>query len=174
MILSALSTGIVTAGSDRYRCALGRKGVCEARLKEEGDGRTPAGVWPFRRLLWRPDRIPAPLSKLPARPIRPTDGWCDAPDDACYNREVFLPHRARAERLWRDDHLYDLLLVLGYNDDPIVPGAGSAIFMHLAWPDYRPTEGCLAVSTEDMLAILAKIRPGDAVHIEASDPGVAP
>lgn len=137
----------------RLRCAVGRGGI--RADKREGDGATPAGSWPMRRLLYRPDRIAAPPTRLAADPIAPQHGWCDDPDDALYNRPVHLPYRARAERLWRADGIYDLIVPLGYNDDPVVPGAGSAIFLHVARPDYAPTEGCIALAQADLLRVLA-------------------
>ncbi len=146
------------------RCALGRGGV--RADKQEGDGATPKGRWRMRALLFRPDRITrTPLTGLPLRALRPEDGWCDDAADPLYNRPVKLPFRARAEHLWREDEIYDLIVVLGYNDDPPVPGKGSAIFLHIARPDYRPTEGCIAVSQQDLLAIAATADTGSAVVV---------
>ncbi|HEX7760428.1 MAG TPA: L,D-transpeptidase family protein, partial [Caulobacteraceae bacterium] len=101
-------------------------------------------------------------------PIAPSDGWCDAPADPAYNRPVTLPYPASAEHLWREDHVYDLIVVLGHNDDPPVAGMGSAIFLHLARPDYAPTEGCVALSRPDLERVLAMARPGDALTIRAA------
>ena len=165
MISSVFADGRMVIGSLTVRCALGREGICDARAKREGDGRTPAGVWPVRSLLWRPDRGPVPASRVPVRPIDPEDGWCDDPGDAAYNRPVRLPHRAGAERLWRQDDLYDLVVVLGHNDNPVVPGAGSAIFMHVAAPGYSPTEGCMALARDDLAAFVCGLAPGDSVHV---------
>ncbi|MGH7001506.1 MAG: L,D-transpeptidase family protein [Stellaceae bacterium] len=137
----------------RMRCALGKGGIRAA--KREGDGATPAGAFTMRRVLYRADRSPAPVTRLPMAPITNDDGWCDDPADAAYNRPVKLPYRARAERLWRADRLYDLVVVLGYNDDPTVASAGSAIFLHVAAADYAPTEGCVALAPEDLRRILA-------------------
>ena len=95
------------------------------------------------------------------------DGWCDDPADSQYNRQICLPHGARAERLWREDSLYDLVAPLGYNDKPVVPGAGSAIFLHLAHLDYAPTEGCVALALDHLLAFLGMVRAGDQIHIMA-------
>ncbi len=137
------------------RCALGRAGI--SADKHERDGATPLGHWRMRALLFRPDRLPrAPLTKLPIRALRPEDGWCDDPADPLYNRPVALPFRARAEALWRADGIYDLIVPLGYNDDPPVPGRGSAIFLHVARPDFSPTEGCVALAREDLLAVVAE------------------
>jgi L,D-peptidoglycan transpeptidase YkuD (ErfK/YbiS/YcfS/YnhG family) len=131
----------------------------------EGDGITPLGRFAVREIFYRADRIAKPGVKLPLRAIQPDDGWCDAPDDANYNRLVKLPYRASAENMWRDDALYDLVSVLGFNDDPVVPGKGSAIFLHVARPDYSHTHGCVALAFADVLAALEQLQPGDAVVI---------
>lgn len=167
MIYVATADGWLDLGVRRVRCALGPAGVVAAADKREGDGASPAGVWPIRRALYRPDRGPAPATALPLAAIAEDDGWCDAPEDPAYNRPVRLPYAASAERMWRDDHLYDLVLILGHNDDPPVPGLGSAIFLHLAKPDYAPTHGCVAVAREDLEALLRAAKPGDAVAIRA-------
>ena len=165
MIYVATGDGWLDLGGRRVRCALGPAGVVAAADKREGDGASPAGVWPIRRVLYRPDRGPAPDTALPVAPIAEDDGWCDAPEDPAYNRLVKLPYPASAEQMWRDDRLYDLVVILGHNDDPPVRGLGSAIFLHLAKPDYAPTHGCVAVARADLEALLAKAQPGDAVEI---------
>jgi L,D-peptidoglycan transpeptidase YkuD (ErfK/YbiS/YcfS/YnhG family) len=147
------------------RAALGKGGLVPADAKREGDGATPIGAWPIRRVLYRPDRGPIPKTGLPFQAIAPEDGWCDAPLDKAYNRPVALPYPASAEQLWRDDGVYDLVVILGHNDDPVVPGAGSAIFLHLARPDFSPTEGCVALAREDLEALLAEAQPGDILEI---------
>ena len=166
MIFKAQADGHITLGDRLVRCALGKAGVIAATDKREGDNRSPVGVWPIREILYRPDVYPdGPTTALPVRPIAPDDGWCDAPGDPAYNRPVKLPYPASAERLWRDDHVYDLIGVLAHNDDPPVPGMGSAIFLHLAREDYSGTEGCVALARADLEALLAMAQPGDAVGI---------
>lgn len=165
MIFQAWPDKRLTGGGFEARCALGRGGILPAAEKREGDGASPAGVWPLRRVLFRPDRGPAPKTALPAIPIASDDGWCDAPGDPAYNRPVRRPYPASAEHLWREDGLYDLVVVLGHNDDPPVPGMGSAIFLHVAAPDYSPTEGCVALSRPDLETLLATAKPGDALEI---------
>lgn len=145
--------GFAAWGGRRMRCALGRSGVSGA--KREGDGATPIGACAMRLLYYRPDREAPPATLLPAIALAESDGWCDAPDDAAYNRKVLLPYKARAEFLWRDDRLYDLIVVLGYNDARVRPGAGSAIFLHVASPDFAPTLGCVALQRGDLIAVLA-------------------
>lgn len=152
MDLLVYAPGWALWDGERLRCAVGRGGI--RADKREGDGATPAGAWPMRRLLYRPDRIALPATRLAANPIAPQDGWCDDPA-AAYNRPVRLPYAASAEHLWREDAIYDLIVPLGYNDDPVVPGAGSAIFLHVARPDYAPTEGCVALAQVDLLRVLA-------------------
>ncbi len=142
----------------RFRCALGKGGV--RTDKREGDGATPAGRFALRQLLYRPDKLSAPDCRLIRDAIRPEDGWCDDPSHPDYNRLVRLPHPARCERMWRDDDCYYLVVPLGYNDDPPVADLGSAIFLHVARPDYGPTEGCVALDRDDLLTLLAAL-PAD-------------
>jgi L,D-peptidoglycan transpeptidase YkuD (ErfK/YbiS/YcfS/YnhG family) len=166
MNLLVSGDGEASWGAGRYRCALGRGGL--ARDKREGDGATPLGSWPMRRLLYRADRLALPPTGLAVQAISPDDGWCDDPAAPQYNRPIRFPLAARAERLWRDDGLYDLVVPLGYNDDPIRLGAGSAIFLHVARPDYGPTEGCVALAMADLLAILRDAGPGSRVIVGAA------
>lgn len=147
-------------------CAIGRSGAVEAAAKREGDGATPKGCWPLRGLLVRPDRMPPPITGLPWRWLRPADGWSDDPRDPAYNRPVSHPHAFSAEQLWREDGAYDLIVVLGWNDSPPVSGRGSAIFWHVAQPDFRPTEGCVAIGREPFAALLPALRPGLLLGIE--------
>ena len=157
------SGGTLSWRGHRVRCALGRGGV---RLdKREGDGATPIGCFPLRRVFYRRDRITPPPTALAVAPIEPDDGWCDDPTQPAYNQPVRLPFAGSHERLWREDGLYDLLAVIGWNDDPVVPGLGSAIFLHVARPDYAPTEGCVAVALGDLSELLAACRPGDRIRI---------
>ncbi|MBU6371828.1 MAG: hypothetical protein KJS97_03800 [Alphaproteobacteria bacterium] len=167
MVFSAGPDGVFRGPGIESRCAIGKGGVRPAAEKREGDGASPIGLWSLKRVLYRPDRVERPRTGLPVAEIAPNDGWCDAPDDPAYNRPVTLPYPASAENLWRDDHVYDVIVILGHNDDPVVPGAGSAIFWHLARPDFRPTEGCVAVPLDVMLEALAAAKPGDALEIKA-------
>jgi L,D-peptidoglycan transpeptidase YkuD (ErfK/YbiS/YcfS/YnhG family) len=136
------------------RCALGRGGVRAATEKREGDGATPAARMMLRRVLFRADRGPPPRCVVPVEPIAPDDGWCDDPQHRAYNRPVRLPFDASHERLWRNDPLYDVVGVLGWNDDPVERGRGSAIFLHVAQADFAPTAGCVALAPRDLRAVL--------------------
>ena len=111
----------------------------------------------MRRVLFRADRIELPQSRLPTSAITTIDGWCDASDDPAYNKPVALPYGASAEALWRDDGLYDLVVVLGHNDSPPVPHAGSAIFLHVAPGVGGSTAGCVAMHLSDLLNVLCAV-----------------
>lgn len=153
-------TGIARVSGDgwlifrerRLRAALGRGGL--RTDKQEGDGATPVGLLPLRRVFYRADRIAIPATVLPREPTTQADGWCDDPTDRTYNRAVTLPHPARHEELWRSDPIYDLVVVLGWNDAPVVANRGSAIFLHLARPHYAPTDGCIALALPDLRWLL--------------------
>lgn len=145
--------GLLRFQGQTLRCALGQGGISAA--KREGDGATPTGLLPIRRLFWRADRGPRPATTLPAEPIAPDDGWCDDPADAAYNTRIRLPHPARHERLWREDAVYDVIGVLGWNDAPVQRGRGSAIFLHVARPGLAPTEGCVALPEAELRRLLA-------------------
>ncbi len=143
--------------------AIGRGGV--KADKREGDGGTPAGTYPLISVLYREDRIMPPASYLPVSPLAPNHGWVDDPTDANYNRLVSLPYPARTEQMWRQDGLYDALVVIGYNVEPVIPGLGSAIFLHIARPDFSSTQGCVAVKKEILLGLLPLLGPGSTITI---------
>ncbi len=157
--------GILAWNSHEAPCALGRAGISPDKC--EGDGATPAGSFALRQVLFRADRTAAPRTGLPLTAIEPDDGWCDAPDHELYNRLIRLPFDASCENLWREDHRYDVIVVVGYNDEPPIPGKGSAIFVHLAGAEFPATEGCVALGAEDLFRLLADCGTGDRIRITA-------
>jgi L,D-peptidoglycan transpeptidase YkuD (ErfK/YbiS/YcfS/YnhG family) len=148
-------------GSARAVC--GKGGV--RGDKREGDHASPAGGFPLVNAFYRPDRLPAPRTALALAPLKPADGWVDDPADPRYNTLVALPYPASAEALWRDDGLYDLIVVIGYNTAPVTPGKGSAIFLHVARPDFSGTEGCIAVAREVLIPLMGLLGPGSKITI---------
>ena len=124
-------------------CALGRSGMTSRKM--ESDGGTPIGCFGVLKVYFRPDRVARPNTTLPVYEIASDMGWSDAQTDRNYNKLVKLPYPTSHETLTRDDHLYDYMVVLDYNISTRKRGGGSAIFFHLAHPDFRPTEGCVAV-----------------------------
>ena len=163
------TTGIAIIGPLCLRCGLGSTGM--TYRKREGDGATPIGRWPVIDVLYRPDRTHGLRSGAlsEARALRRHDGWCDAAGDRNYNRAVRHPYPASAETLWREDHIYDVIVVLGHNRVPRVQSLGSAIFMHLARVTdnggLEPTAGCVSLRRRDLAVVLTMLRSGSAVRI---------
>jgi L,D-peptidoglycan transpeptidase YkuD (ErfK/YbiS/YcfS/YnhG family) len=147
------------------RAAVGRAGV--SANKREGDGATPAGTFPLISAFYRADRLPPPVSRLLLRVLSPSDAWVDDPVDRNYNRLVTLPYSGHTEPMWLDDAVYDLLVVIGYNMEPVIAGAGSAIFMHVARPDFSPTAGCIAVAKDILVGLMPRLGPGSTITIKA-------
>lgn len=143
------------AGPVVVRCAIGRAGIRQD--KREGDRATPFGAFRLLGGFFRPERILRGAWALPMRRAGPSDGWCDDPQSALYNRRVVLPCRERHEKLWRADCLYDLVIILDYNIHPRRKNRGSAIFLHCARPDYAPTEGCIALRLDDLRRLLPRL-----------------
>lgn len=156
---------VLIADGREYACRIGREGATPD--KREGDLKSPIGIFPMRWCYWRPDKFEKPPeTHLPLLEIHPTDGWCDDPGHALYNQPVALPFDASHEKLWRDDDVYDLVIPLGYNDDPVKAGKGSAIFLHLMRTDGVGTEGCVAMERKDLLALLPRFSTQTLVAIE--------
>lgn len=154
----------LTAFGETIPCLIGKAGATNAADKREGDVMTPRGTYAIRAVLVRPDKLPAPNTRLPWRWLACDDGWSDDVRDPAYNRPVRHPHAFSAEHLWRDDSLYDLIVILGHNDTPPVPGMGSAIFLHCtAAKDF--TQGCVAIPRDTLLAIVERLVPGEVIEI---------
>ena len=140
---------------DKYRCSIGKNGI--KRLKKEGDFCTPTGKFNIGPIYYRKDRLGEMLFKIPFAIIEENDGWCDDPKSKLYNQHIQFPFDAGAEKLHRDDDLYDLLVVINHNTNPIVPGKGSAIFLHISKPNFEGTEGCVAIEKENIIELAKKI-----------------
>lgn len=152
------------ADGKEIRCAVGIRGF--TRDKQEGDGKTPIGEFPLRECYYRQDRIGDDIaSELPLKKLTPVMGWCDAPHREEYNTRVRIPFPAGHEQLWREERNYDIIIPIGYNDDPVVSGKGSAIFFHLVEKEYKPTQGCIAISRADMLGLLPRLSCDTLMHI---------
>ena len=150
-------------GEKRWRCVVGAGGVREDKV--EGDAATPAGEYPLRHIYFRNDRLVLPKVRLPAQPIGERDGWCDDPQSPAYNRLIHLPSSHSHEKMWREDGLYDLVVVVGYNDDPPEGEWGSAIFLHISHADMSPTRGCVAFARDDLLELVTLIGPATRINV---------
>ncbi len=156
--------GWLTVGGIALPVALGRGGI--KANKREGDGATPRGSFRLKRLWWRADRHPRPATLLPARPIKPDDGWCEDPADRRYNQRVSVPPGSKADRLTRADNLYDFIVELDHNTRPRVAGRGSAVFIHAARPGFAPTAGCIALRLPALRRLLARLGPQTRIVVE--------
>ncbi len=155
--------GWLIAGPLALPVALGRAGI--KANKREGDGGTPRGTFTLRRLWWRADRMPRPRTGLPVRRIRPSDGWCEDPNDRRYNRPVDVPKNSTADRLWRTDALYDLIIEISHNTRPRVAGRGSAVFVHIARQKFAPTAGCVALQADTLRRLVERLGPRTRIEI---------
>ena len=157
------SKGRIVAGPLVISCVLGRGGT--RHDKREGDGASPIGRFGLLGAFYRADNLSRPRTGLALSRIRRQDGWSDDPRDRRYNRLIPLPSATGHEKMWRDDHLYDVVVDIGFNRAPIVRGHGSAIFLHLARPGFTPTEGCVAVEKRMIGRLLALIGPRTRIEI---------
>ena len=147
----------------KVKCAVGKRGIGIKR--REGDLITPKGKYKIKCIYYRKDRVTNFKSKLPKFPILKDMGWCDDPASKKYNKLVKFPYRFRAEKFYRKDNVYDIVLVLNYNLNPIIKNKGSAIFIHIAKRDYRSTAGCVALKKRDLKKIVSIINKKTIVSI---------
>ena len=150
--------------TESFRCAIGLNGL--TRNKHEGDHCTPIGVFRFEKIYYRLDKLGSMKFLIPSSSILENDGWCDDPASELYNQFIRFPFDGSAERLYRRDDLYDLVCVLNYNTNPIIPGKGSAIFLHICKEDFAHTEGCIAVEKKVLLQISKQIKKNSNITIE--------
>ena len=139
----------------QYACAIGRNGLTKDKI--EGDHKTPVGKYKFKKIFYRADKLGEIIFNIPAKIISKNDGWCDDPKNKFYNQFIQFPFDASAEHLYREDDLYDILCVINYNTDPIIPGKGRAVFLHISKPNFEGTEGCVAIEKSNMIELAKTI-----------------
>ena len=139
----------------KLRCSIGKSGI--SSKKKEGDFKTPKGTFKFKYILYRKDRIIKLDSKLKKIAIKKNMGWCDDINSRYYNKKISFPFNGKAEKLWLKNNIYDIILVLDYNFYPIIKNKGSAIFLHLAKINYKPTKGCVAINKKNMQLLVSKL-----------------
>ena len=162
-VITVSPEGILSFSNKTYKCALGKSGVITN--KTEGDGGTPAGTFPIREVLYRADRMRKPKTGLIVSALKPNDAWSDDPKNIDYNKRVSLPHNGQVERLWRKDDLYNIIVIVGYNDEIVKESRGSAIFLHVAKDGLEQTRGCVALETKDLLQIITSAAPPEYIMI---------
>ena len=156
-------SGYLKYNNLKFRCALGKAGVQGS--KREGDNVTPKGTFKIVKIYYRSDRIKKISSKF--RPIKITKnmGWCDDPNSKNYNQLIKLPTKYGHEKLHKKNNVYDLIVVLNYNMNPIIKNKGSAIFIHVAKKKYKKTAGCIALKKIHLLSLIKKIEKNTKVII---------
>jgi len=142
-------------GDYKVKCSIGKRGI--SSKKKEGDKCTPRGKFLFKAVLYRKDRVNYIKTHLKKIIIKKNLGWCDDPRSKHYNKLVKLPFQFSHEKLYKKKNVYDIVLVLSYNLNPIIKNKGSAIFLHLADKKYKPTNGCVAISKKNMKSLLTLI-----------------
>jgi L,D-peptidoglycan transpeptidase YkuD (ErfK/YbiS/YcfS/YnhG family) len=147
----------------KFKCSLGKNGV--TKNKVEGDKCTPSGVYRLKQVFYRADRINKITTNLKKIKIKKNMGWCDDPSSKRYNRLIKIPYKFSHEKLYRKDHIYDIVVILNYNMNPVVKKRGSAIFMHITKKNYLKTLGCIALKKSDLLEILNKVKKDNIIKI---------
>ena len=147
----------------KLKCAVGKSGI--TNNKKEGDLSTPKGTYKINALYYRSDKIKKFKCKIKQRVIKKNMGWCDDINSNKYNKEINFPFKFKAEKLHRKDNIYDIFINIKYNTQPTLKGGGSAIFLHLAKKNYKPTEGCVAISKKKFFKILPYIKKNTKIVI---------
>ena len=140
----------------KIKCTIGKNGT--TKNKKEGDLKTPSGIFKFKKIFYRKERIRFIKTTLKRKYIKKNIGWCDDPTSKYYNKEIKFPFKGSAEKLWRKDNIYDLIIVLNYNLNPVIKNKGSAIFLHICKKNYAPTKGCVAINKRDMMKLIDNIK----------------
>ena len=158
-----INKNFLTFNDYKAKCAVGKRGI--GKKREEGDLITPQGQYKIKYLLYRKDRVKKIKSKLKKIIIKKNLGWCDDPRSTKYNQLIKLPFNFKYEKLYKKEKIYDIILVLNYNTNPIIKNKGSAIFIHVANKNYKKTEGCIAIKKIELLKILKEVKPNTKVKI---------
>jgi L,D-peptidoglycan transpeptidase YkuD (ErfK/YbiS/YcfS/YnhG family) len=156
-------TGYLQYKNLKFRCALGKAGI--KKKEKEGDNVTPKGIFKITSMYYRSDRIKNIITAVKKIKIKKNMGWCDDPDSHFYNQQISLPNNFGHEKLYRNDHLYDLILVINYNTNPIIKNKGSAIFIHIAKKNYKKTKGCIALKKGNLIELISKIKTNTKIKI---------
>ena len=147
----------------KAKCAIGKRGIGYKR--KEGDFITPIGEYKIKFILYRRDRVKKIHSKIKKVIIKKNMGWCNDPRSKDYNKIIKLPSKYSFEKLYKKENVYDIILVLNYNMNPIIKNKGSAIFIHVAKKNYGKTEGCIALKKTFILKIIKELSKKTKVKI---------
>ena len=157
-----INKNYLTYKNYKAKCAVGKRGI--GFKKKEGDLITPKGQFKIKCILYRKDRVKI-QSNIKNEPITKNMGWCNDPKSKKYNKLVKLPFKYSHERLYKKENIYDIILVLNFNMNPVKKNKGSAIFIHVAKNNFKKTEGCVAIRKKDLIKIIQQIKPITKVKI---------
>jgi L,D-peptidoglycan transpeptidase YkuD (ErfK/YbiS/YcfS/YnhG family) len=155
--------GYLIYKNSKFRCSLGVNGI--KNKKKEGDGITPKGVFKLKKIYYRKDKVKNIVTKFKKIKITKDMGWCDDPNSKFYNKLIRLPSKFGHEKLYRKDDIYNLIIVLDYNMNPVTKNKGSAIFIHLAKKNYKPTQGCMGLKQNDLIKLIKMIKKNQKIKI---------
>ncbi len=153
----------LTFNNYKAKCSVGKRGI--GHKKKEGDLITPKGKFKIKYILYRKDRVRF-KSNIRKIIIKKNMGWCDDPDSKEYNKLIKLPSVYKYEKLYKKENVYDIILVLSYNMNPVQKNKGSAIFIHVAKKNYKKTEGCIAIKKAHLLKVTKDLKKNTRVVIE--------
>ena len=153
----------LTYNDYKVKCSVGKRGI--GVKKREGDLITPKGTFKITKLLYRKERVRNLKTSLKKNIIYKRMGWCDDARSKSYNKLIKFPFKYSFEKLYRRDNIYDIILVLNFNMDPIEKYKGSAIFIHVAKNNYKRTKGCIAIKKKDFIHLLRKINKKTKVRV---------
>ena len=159
-----INKNYLTYNKLKIKCTIGKKGI--GYKKKEGDLITPSGLFKIKYILYRKDRVKI-LTKLKKKVIKKNMGWCDDPQSIHYNKLVKLPFAHKHEKLYKKENIYDIILVLNYNMDPVKKNKGSAIFIHIAKNNFKKTEGCIAIKKLNLIKLLKEINLNTKVKVSS-------
>ena len=141
--------------NNKIKCTIGKNGI--TKNKHEGDSKTPKGNFKLIKIFYRKDKIKLSKTALKRVAIKKNMGWCDEVKSKQYNQLIRFPFKHSAEKLWRKDSIYDVIIILNFNLNPVKKKAGSAIFLHICKKNYTPTKGCIAINKQDMINLISVI-----------------
>jgi L,D-peptidoglycan transpeptidase YkuD (ErfK/YbiS/YcfS/YnhG family) len=142
--------------NNKIKCSIGKNGT--TKYKREGDFKTPRGIFNLKKIFYRKDRIKFFSTSLKKKCIKKNTGWCNDINSEYYNKEIKFPFKGSAEKLWRNDNVYDIIIILNYNLNPVIKKKGSAIFLHICKKNYTSTQGCVAINKKDMMNLITNIK----------------
>ena len=158
-----INNKFISYNNYKAKCAVGKRGI--SIKKKEGDFITPKGTFKIREIFYRKDRVQNLITRIKKTVIRKNMGWCDDPKSSKYNKLIYFPFKYRAEKLYRSENIYDIILVLNFNMNPVKKNKGSAIFIHVAKKNFQPTQGCVALDKSELIKMVKSIKKNTVVNI---------